>query len=182
VLCPPSFLRVEIKIVATRCQILRLKFTDSILAEALPQIPLGELTALPSPSKSRGGGGRKGYKREGMDSTGPRSVPHFLLRIYAPCGLLHTSKRANHKDASAEFVTVCGWLYAAVSGSEDMCVYLFDVERNADRACINTLAGHSAAVLDVSFSHDESLLASCDSDGMVIVWKREQRPRDLLTT
>ena len=69
-----------------------------------------------------------------------------------------------------------------VSGSEDMCVYFFDVERNADRACINTLAGHSAAVLDVSFAHDESLLASCDAGGTVIVWKREQRPRDLLTT
>ena len=70
-----------------------------------------------------------------------------------------------------------------VSGSEDMCVYLFDVERSAERACINTLAGHSAAVLDVSFAHDESLLASADEQGMVIVWKREQqRSRDLLTT
>jgi len=70
----------------------------------------------------------------------------------------------------------------SVSGSEDMCVYFFDVERNADRACINTLAGHSAEVLDLSFAHDESLLASCDASGTVIVWKREQRPRDLLTT
>jgi len=66
-----------------------------------------------------------------------------------------------------------------VSGSEDMCIYFFDVERTPERACINTLAGHSAPVLDVSFAHDESVLASCDAGGTVIVWKREQKRTDL---
>ena len=56
-----------------------------------------------------------------------------------------------------------------------MCVYLFDVERPADRACINTLAGHCGPVLDVSFAYDESVLASSDASGTVIVWKREQK-------
>lgn len=66
-----------------------------------------------------------------------------------------------------------------VSGSEDMCIYFFDVEKE-NKACINTLQGHSAPVLDVSFAPDESMLASCDMQGVVIVWKREQK-RDFLT-
>lgn len=66
-----------------------------------------------------------------------------------------------------------------VSGSEDMCIYFFDVEKE-NKPCINTLQGHSAPVLDVSFAHDESMLASCDMQGIVIVWKREQK-RDLLS-
>ncbi|KAJ6655268.1 hypothetical protein lerEdw1_005460 [Lerista edwardsae] len=61
-----------------------------------------------------------------------------------------------------------------MTGSEDMCVYFFDVER-ATKAIVNKLQGHSAAVLDVSFNCDESLLASSDAKGMVIVWKREQK-------
>ncbi len=62
----------------------------------------------------------------------------------------------------------------AVSGSEDMCVYFFDVERE-QKSCVNKLQGHSAPVLDVCFNYDESLLASCDAHGLVIVWKREQK-------
>ncbi|XP_037744364.1 WD repeat-containing protein 13 isoform X4 [Chelonia mydas] len=61
-----------------------------------------------------------------------------------------------------------------VTGSEDMCVYFFDVERTS-RAIVNKLQGHSAAVLGVSFNCDESLLASSDAKGMVIVWRREQK-------
>ncbi len=55
-----------------------------------------------------------------------------------------------------------------------MSVYFFDVERDS-KPCVNKLQGHSAPVLDVCFNCDESLLASCDTDGMVIVWKREQK-------
>lgn len=61
-----------------------------------------------------------------------------------------------------------------VSGSEDMAVYFFNVER-ADQQCLNKLLGHSAPVLDVCWNYDESHLASCDTEGTVIVWKREQR-------
>ncbi|KAL3876277.1 hypothetical protein ACJMK2_034143 [Sinanodonta woodiana] len=59
-----------------------------------------------------------------------------------------------------------------ISGSEDMCVYFFDITKEK-KACVNKLLGHSAPVLDVSFNCDESLLASCDAQGMVIIWKRE---------
>jgi len=60
-----------------------------------------------------------------------------------------------------------------VTGSEDKIVYIFDVTRDT-KPCINKLQGHSAPVLDVAWNYDESLLASCDSDGYVILWKREQ--------
>lgn len=51
----------------------------------------------------------------------------------------------------------------SVSGSEDMAVYFFNVERK-DHQCLNKLMGHSAAVLDVCWNYDESQLASCDAD------------------
>lgn len=74
--------------------------------------------------------------------------------------------------------TVAFWcslpLIWTVTGSEDMCVHFFDVERAA-KAAVNKLQGHSAPVLDVSFNCDESLLASSDASGMVIVWRREQK-------
>uniref|UniRef100_A0A131XSU7 Putative wd repeat-containing protein 13 n=1 Tax=Ixodes ricinus TaxID=34613 RepID=A0A131XSU7_IXORI len=57
-----------------------------------------------------------------------------------------------------------------VTGSEDQCVNFFDVERA--KPLVNKLQGHSAAVLDVCFNYDESLLASSDAQGMVILWKR----------
>lgn len=60
----------------------------------------------------------------------------------------------------------------SVSGSEDMCVYFFDVAKDT-KACVNKLLGHSAHVIDVCFNCDESLLASCDAQGLVIIWKRE---------
>ncbi|XP_054718052.1 WD repeat-containing protein 13-like [Uloborus diversus] len=61
-----------------------------------------------------------------------------------------------------------------VTGSEDTCVYFFDLEREK-KPCVNKLQGHSATVIDVCFNYDESLLASSDARGMVIIWKREQR-------
>ncbi|XP_065065547.1 WD repeat-containing protein 13-like [Rhopilema esculentum] len=60
-----------------------------------------------------------------------------------------------------------------VTASEDMAVYFYNVER-ADQRCLNKLLGHSAPVLDVCWNYDESQLASCDTEGTVIVWKREQ--------
>ncbi|PRP86609.1 hypothetical protein PROFUN_05088 [Planoprotostelium fungivorum] len=52
-----------------------------------------------------------------------------------------------------------------VSGSEDGIIYIYDVESN--KAPINQLQGHSGYVYDVAWNYDESILASCDSDGML---------------
>jgi WD40 repeat protein len=53
-------------------------------------------------------------------------------------------------------------------------VYLYDVDREI-RTLINKLQGHCSAVFDASFNADESLLASCDQQGLVIVWQRDNR-------
>ncbi|XP_054155230.1 WD repeat-containing protein 13-like [Oppia nitens] len=64
--------------------------------------------------------------------------------------------------------------FCVVTGCEDTCVHFFTVEDNYCKSkCVNKLQGHSAPVLDVCFNYDESLLASSDSKGNVIIWKRE---------
>lgn len=63
-------------------------------------------------------------------------------------------------------------MFILVTGSEDTCVYFFDLEKE-HKPCVNKLQGHSATVIDVCFNYDESLLASSDARGMVIIWKRE---------
>ncbi|XP_041978361.1 WD repeat-containing protein 13-like [Aricia agestis] len=57
-----------------------------------------------------------------------------------------------------------------VTGSEDACVYFYDME--APGQPVNKLQGHASPVLGVSFSYDESLLATSDASGLVIVWRR----------
>lgn len=61
-----------------------------------------------------------------------------------------------------------------VTGSEDMSVYFFNIDE--PQKPLNTLLGHSSPVLDVCWNYDESLLCSCDQEGTVIVWKRQQFP------
>ncbi|XP_066139422.1 WD repeat-containing protein 13-like isoform X2 [Euwallacea fornicatus] len=59
-----------------------------------------------------------------------------------------------------------------VTGSEDGCVYFINVEKTTSKAVVNTLQGHCTTVLSVSFNCDESLLATSDLEGLVIIWKR----------
>lgn len=61
-----------------------------------------------------------------------------------------------------------------VSGGDDMSVRIYDVMR-AKNPLINCLQGHTAAVLDVAWNLDETLLASSDASGVVILWRRTQR-------
>ncbi|WOK97129.1 WD repeat-containing protein 13 [Canna indica] len=60
-----------------------------------------------------------------------------------------------------------------VSGSEDSTVYFYDLTR-PKHTCVNKLQGHGCTVIGVAWNHGENLLASADSDGTVIVWKRAQ--------
>eukprot|EP00884_Botryococcus_braunii_P010901 jgi/Botrbrau1/19812/Bobra.0124s0055.1 len=60
-------------------------------------------------------------------------------------------------------------------GGEDTAVYIYDVSRARHSAVVvNKLQGHMAPVTSVSWSFDEELLASCDCDGVVIVWRRDK--------
>lgn len=58
-----------------------------------------------------------------------------------------------------------------VSGSEESNVYFYDMTK-PKHACVNKLQGHGSPVIGVAWNHGENLLASSDSDGTVIVWKR----------
>eukprot|EP01025_Chloroclados_australasicus_P032915 TRINITY_DN3342_c0_g3_i1.p3 TRINITY_DN3342_c0_g3~~TRINITY_DN3342_c0_g3_i1.p3 ORF type:complete len:238 (-),score=26.26 TRINITY_DN3342_c0_g3_i1:523-1236(-) len=62
-----------------------------------------------------------------------------------------------------------------VTGGEDTTVTIYDIQRADQMVEINKLQGHSAPVVDVCWSYDEQSLASGDCNGLVIVWKREQR-------
>jgi len=91
---------------------------------------------------------------------------HFLL-IYSPTP--HSDKTASNCPFLSTYWNLPSFL---VSGSEDSCVYFVDIERE-QKPVVNTLQGHSCPVLGVSFNYDESLLASSDQQGLVIVWKKE---------
>lgn len=60
-----------------------------------------------------------------------------------------------------------------VSGSEDGGVDLFDASGGASGKPIETLQKHSSAVVDVSWSFDETFLASGDVSGKVVLWERK---------
>lgn len=66
-----------------------------------------------------------------------------------------------------------------VTGGQDGSIRIYDTLNAKISKPINVFqgswyltTGHSAAVYDVAWSFDESLLASCDQTGTVIVWKR----------
>lgn len=64
-----------------------------------------------------------------------------------------------------------------VTGSNDGGLIFFDVTPSHASSPVNTLHGHSSAVTDVGFAADEKMLASADSNGVVILWKKEVRQR-----
>lgn len=61
------------------------------------------------------------------------------------------------------------------TGSEDGAVHLLDSTREGKASRINRLHGHATPTLALSFNYDESLLASADHDGLIILWRNHQR-------
>lgn len=61
-----------------------------------------------------------------------------------------------------------------MSGSEDSCIYFIDIARDTNFV-VNKLQGHACPVLGISFNYDESLLATSDQQGLVIIWSREKK-------
>lgn len=119
--------------------------------------------------------GREGYILANV-------IPNLLLvfKVMNSNGKLSVRKRFSIRQKSltlhSSFCPVVSQRqgFCIVSASEDMCVYLYDIDREI-RTLINKLQGHCSAVFDVSFNSDESLLASCDQQGLVIVWQRDNR-------
>ena len=62
----------------------------------------------------------------------------------------------------------------AVAGAEDGTLVFFDLERSGDgsKCVVNKLLGHSKPLMALGFSHDEAFVASADTSGQVIVWKK----------
>jgi WD40 repeat protein len=86
------------------------------------------------------------------------------------------AKRVNIKQATTHirsmFCSKSGnnASFVVCTGSEDGCVCVYDMN-NQDSPVVSRLQGHSSGVLDVSFNYDQSLLASADHSGTVIVWQ-----------
>ncbi|XP_014669589.1 PREDICTED: WD repeat-containing protein 13-like [Priapulus caudatus] len=103
-----------------------------------------------------------------------------LFRVMDKSGTLKLRRRMSVRHRSynihSSFCPLMSFRQGAcvVTGSEDMCVYFFNIEKES-KACVNKLQGHSAPVLDVCFNYDESLLASSDASGLVIIWRREEK-------
>lgn len=58
-------------------------------------------------------------------------------------------------------------------GGDDTNVNIYRLDKGSKHcAAVASLQGHSDTVVDVSWSYDESLLATVDADGMAIVWRR----------
>ena len=54
-----------------------------------------------------------------------------------------------------------------LSGSEDGCVYVWDLDTGL---MLQRLAGHSGIVYDVKWNERQSLLVSCGDDGTIRTW------------
>ncbi|XP_029032511.1 WD repeat-containing protein 13 [Osmia lignaria lignaria] len=61
------------------------------------------------------------------------------------------------------------------TGSEDGTIHLLDSAREGMAAKINRLQGHATSTLALSFNYDESLLASADYQGLIILWRNRER-------
>ncbi|XP_013168981.1 PREDICTED: WD repeat-containing protein 13-like, partial [Papilio xuthus] len=102
----------------------------------------------------------------------------YLFRITDREGSLSLKKRFEtvhrHHGVRSTFCPIMSFRrgVCVVSGGEDACVYFLDIEGHAGQPVVNKLQGHASAVLGVSFSYDESLLASSDVSGLVIIWRR----------
>lgn len=63
-------------------------------------------------------------------------------------------------------------------GSDSGTIYIYgyaqptDDKKTSKVTLVNQLAGHAGTICDLAWNHDESILASCDKDGVVIMWKR----------
>lgn len=101
-----------------------------------------------------------------------------LFRVIDREGMLQLKRKFHNKHQNhlvrSSFCPIMSFRQGAcvVTGSEDSCVYFLDIEKPSSRACLNTLQGHASVVLGVSFNYDESLLATSDLQGLVIVWRR----------
>ena len=81
----------------------------------------------------------------------------------------NTSIRSSFCPIISQQENVC----VVCTGSEDSCVYLYDMERD-DKPLVNRLQGHPSTVIDCCFNYDESLLASGDKQVNLMIETTKQ--------
>jgi len=114
-------------------------------------------------------------------------APNYLLLYQVSSSGLKLRKRVLNKHNIGDSIrsSFCPMIPAqenvcvVCSGCEEGWVGIFDME-NDDKPLVNRLQGHSTVVLDVSFNYDESLLASGDKQGCVIIWKRDSNFKNII--
>ncbi|CAI6354635.1 unnamed protein product [Macrosiphum euphorbiae] len=81
--------------------------------------------------------------------------------------------RSNHLLRST-FCPIMSFRQGAcvVTSSEDSCIYFVDVERESNYT-VNKLQGHACVTLGVTFNYDETILATSDIQGIIIIWSRQ---------
>ena len=69
--------------------------------------------------------------------------------------------------------TFCPQMGASLiaTGSEDGSVHLLDSTKEGKAVRVNRLLGHASPVVALSFNYDESLLATADYQGLIIIWR-----------
>lgn len=139
-------------------------------------------TAAATAGNGSGSGGNSNTTSFSPNSNSLEFIKSFPVRHQNASLAIRSSFCPASSSKTADSSSVC-----IVTGSEDTCVYFytFDTEQgrsdNQDNSsksgkkarCVNKLQGHSSPVLDVCFNYEESLLASADSRGNIIIWKRE---------
>ncbi|VVC37545.1 Hypothetical protein CINCED_3A002077 [Cinara cedri] len=59
-----------------------------------------------------------------------------------------------------------------VTTSEDSCIYFIDIDKESNYF-INKLQGHACLTLGVSFNYNETILATSDVQGIIIIWSQQ---------
>ncbi|XP_033214973.1 WD repeat-containing protein 13-like isoform X2 [Belonocnema kinseyi] len=69
--------------------------------------------------------------------------------------------------------TFCPQMGASLiaTGSEDGSVHLLDSTKEGKAARVNRLLGHATPVVALCFNYDESLLATAEYQGLIIIWR-----------
>lgn len=107
-------------------------------------------------------------------------------KVFSPWGSCPIVNRALQIHSSFSPVVTTKQESYFATGSEDTKVRIFAYTKELPPPAsklvkfkqVDELAGHTSAVLDVAWNDDETLLASSDNSGTVIVWKRAEDKRE----
>ncbi|KAL1456572.1 hypothetical protein WDU94_001293 [Cyamophila willieti] len=157
----------------------------SILCDDLGRLSKGKRLILSQNSPITCLSWRSWISREARDPTLLVNIAAnavCILKVLDKDGTVQLKRKFNINHKSGKYLvrsTFCPIMSfregaCVVTGSEDSCVYFLDIQSKEQRNAVNKLQGHACPVLGVSFNYDESLLATSDHQGLLILWSREK--------